>query len=292
MKTTQKIGITAVAIVAATFLAWKAQPDSAAARATLVQDQHGRMVTDVVIDGQGPFPFIVDTGAPMSCISQQLAERLHLPTLPLVRVQVQGTAGQEQSSMYIARSYSSPLFERHLERLVGLAHSPAVTNGVLGMNAFANRQVVFDFANHSMYVRESQAAQGEVIRGRLQGTDLSVDIEVDGVRATAFIDTGARRTIANAALMRALSIKTEGLPKTDSIEGATKDKLPARSARVTYLRVGSVRFAQPPLVVADLLVFERRGLRDTPAVVLGIDLLSKFNVMSVDYSRSELGIQF
>lgn len=175
--------------------------------------------------------------------------------------------------------------------MVGLAHSSAITHGILGMNAFTDRQIVFDFAKHSLYARHSQRAQGEAIHGELQGTDMEVDVQVDGIRAKGLIDTGARRTIANSALMRALSVRTDDLPETEPIEGATKDKMPARLARVKSLRMGSVGFPEPSLVVADLLVFERRGLANAPALVLGIDLLSKLKVMTVDYPRSELGIQ-
>src|SRR5512142_2772867 len=45
-------------------------------------DHIGRVVVPVTINGQGPFRFIVDTGANHSTISPQLVQALKLQTVP------------------------------------------------------------------------------------------------------------------------------------------------------------------------------------------------------------------
>ena len=44
-------------------------------------DATRRMTVSVDIDGQGPYPFIVDTGAERTVVSRELAEALSLPSL-------------------------------------------------------------------------------------------------------------------------------------------------------------------------------------------------------------------
>src|SRR4051812_35516668 len=50
------------------------------------RDAFEHMMAPVTINGQGPFQFLMDTGANVSCVSRSLAERLMLPPLPPSRV--------------------------------------------------------------------------------------------------------------------------------------------------------------------------------------------------------------
>ena len=45
----------------------------------ITEDRSTRMTLPVKIDGQGPFAFIIDTGADRTVISAELAARLNLP---------------------------------------------------------------------------------------------------------------------------------------------------------------------------------------------------------------------
>src|SRR5579863_8786822 len=48
-----------------------------------IVDIYRRMTAPVRVNGQGPYPFVVDTGANQSVISDSLAAQLALPTGPL-----------------------------------------------------------------------------------------------------------------------------------------------------------------------------------------------------------------
>jgi predicted aspartyl protease len=261
--------------------------------ADLVQDEAGRFTTSVMVNGHGPFAFVVDTGAAMSCIQTSLAKELSLPVMPLVRVNVQGTSGTQKASFYLARAYSSAVFDRKVEPLVQLLSPPSVKYGVVGMNAFASKRIEFDFASRHLTLRASGPAPEDFATqtAQLQGTDVIVDVRVDGVAARALIDTGARRTVGNLALQRALGLKTEDLASTDPIEGATTDRIPAVKSEIGLLTLGPAQFAKPTVEFADSPVFRRRGLDTTPAVILGIDLLAKLKILAVDYPRAEVQLQ-
>jgi predicted aspartyl protease len=66
---------TAVPVAAQTVVA--AETSSSTVAAT--DDLALRMTVPVLINGQGPFQFVIDTGADRTVISQELAERLGLP---------------------------------------------------------------------------------------------------------------------------------------------------------------------------------------------------------------------
>jgi clan AA aspartic protease (TIGR02281 family) len=57
-----------------------------------VLDAHGAVVVPVFIDGQGPFRFMVDTGASASSVSQTLAARIGVA--PIAKAEVITTAGR------------------------------------------------------------------------------------------------------------------------------------------------------------------------------------------------------
>jgi predicted aspartyl protease len=53
-------------------------PDEPSTRLDTGRDGFEHMLAPVTINGQGPFQFMIDTGANTSCISHELADRLML----------------------------------------------------------------------------------------------------------------------------------------------------------------------------------------------------------------------
>jgi hypothetical protein len=113
---------------------------------------------------------------------------------------------------------------------------------------------------------------------------------VDGVATKAVIDTGARRTAGNFALMKALGY-TDADPRLAEampIQGATTDKTAARKTRFQRLSVGPVAFGPGELTFADLPLMKLFAGADEPMLILGIDVLSHASALALDYPRSEL----
>src|SRR5215467_13036821 len=95
------------------------------------KDAYEHMLAPVTINGQGPFQFLIDTGANVSCISSELADRLTLSALPPARV----------NTVVGARERPAVLID-HLqvgERKRRMVHAPAMPfnrgiDGVLGVD--------------------------------------------------------------------------------------------------------------------------------------------------------------
>jgi hypothetical protein len=54
------------------------------------------------------------------------------------------------------------------------------------------------------------------------------------------------------------------------------------------LRIGGLKLGNVPVVNAQAHAFEIWGLADTPAVLLGVDLLRQFRAVSLDFGRSQV----
>src|SRR5262249_27106094 len=118
----------------------------------------------------------------------------------------------------------------------------------------------------------------------------SLNCDVDGVRATAFIDSGAQVTIGNPRLAAALLDRDVGkhvdigsLP----ITGVTGGQMQGQVTSIEHIRLKSMTFAAEAIVIADLQVFELWQLSQTPAVLIGMNYLRKFAQVSIDYRVKE-----
>ncbi len=59
-----------------------------------------------------------------------------------------------------------------------------------------------------------------------------------------------------------------------------------------FLRLGGLHLGNVQVTHADMHVFDVWGLKDTPALVLGMDLLSQFEQVSLDFGRSRVRFDY
>lgn len=286
-------GIAVFAIAVAAFV-FRNDQNGQTATAPLTRLADGHYTTPVTIDGQGPFAFIVDTGATSPVINPRVSEALGLWSVP--GVQVKGTGGSQSTTLSIMRSYESGVFSRTLDMIATIPSGKIVPYGVIGMNAFTGKRLAFDFQRNLLTASPSAptppgfSALPVEVR---QGSFIIAPVTVDGVPALAMIDTGARRSGGNPALEKALGLAV-GDPRlhaADPVHGATDTEIPATKAQMHTLKLGSVTFPNPQITFADLPVYRTLELGDEPALILGIDLLHTLHGMAIDYPRAELQLR-
>ena len=59
-----------------------------------------------------------------------------------------------------------------------------------------------------------------------------------------------------------------------------------------FLRLGGLHLGNVSVIHADLHVFKLWDLDETPALILGMDLLTQFNAVSLDFGRSQVRFDF
>lgn len=262
--------------------------------ALLTRDPQGWFTIPVTLNGEGPFPFIVDTGAQRTVISPAVADRLGLSSIP--GVEVQGASGNGAGRMAVLQRYKSGLFDRRFELAPVMPAGGAVMTGVVGMSPFVSGRLEMDLAN----LRVSAGPSTEPPVGFVtvpirivQDTFAIADITVDGVPAKAMVDTGSLRSTANPQLQEALGLKANDprLLPDRPLGGATTDKVAAVKAVLHRISIGPIVFSDPEVRFANAPVFARLGLDNGPAIILGLDQLSKLKALAIDYPHSQLELK-
>jgi hypothetical protein len=75
------------------------------------------------------------------------------------------------------------------------------------------------------------------------------------------------------------------------LTGITGGSLPARTLSIARARLGGFDLSTDKLAIADLPVFERWGLTNTPALFVGMDFLRRFSRVSIDYGRKQYRLE-
>src|ERR1700760_2303455 len=109
-------------------------------------DHIGRVVVPVTINGQGPFRFIVDTGANHSTISPQLARTLELETEQGSAVTLNGITGAGQVAYVSVDSLQAGSFTIENTVLPVVEESVmAGADGILGAAGISTKSLLIDF---------------------------------------------------------------------------------------------------------------------------------------------------
>lgn len=262
------------------------------------RDYVGRVVANVMVDGKGPFRFIIDTGANQSTIAPRLAAALGLVPSAREPIRVAGVTGTAVvPSVRIESLRAGALNITHTRLPVIWSPIMAGADGILGAAGLDKDTLRVDFRHNSVEIR--RAAGGGTREGyarlqarRLQGGLLSVPGKVGHVRVTAIIDTGSPQTLGNMALFRLLYSEAQNRGKgvSTSVYGATKQVRLGEVHLTPMIDLGSIRIGKPVLVFGDFPIFDLWGLTRHPAIILGMDVLGTVNAFSIDFRYAELNL--
>jgi hypothetical protein len=282
-------------------VAAQALPDAPGAADDPTQLDTGRdafehMMAPVMINGQGPFQFLMDTGANVSCVSRALAERLALT--PAAPARVHTVVGvRERPSVLIDRLQVGERSRRSVHA-AALALDKGL-DGVLGVDWLDGQRLEMGFKAKSLAITRSKqdvARDGVVAvvpARRRYGQLTIVDADLGGRRINAMIDSGSQLTICNAPLREMVSVANRRSGVADVFSRVGMETLlgEAFSGELIYLpfmRLGGLQLGNVPVVYSEMHVFELWGLKDKPAVILGMDLLTQFDTVALDFGRSQV----
>jgi predicted aspartyl protease len=255
-------------------------------------DHIGRIVVGVNVNGQGPFRFIVDTGANYSTISPGLATQLKLTPSMADGIIVNGITGTApEPSVAIARLQAGDLVMEDLRIPVIWASLMSGAQGILGLADLEEDRLFVDFEHDQVKIVRSRHGYlpQDFVRipaTRLSGGLLSVDGRLGGVRVVAIIDTGSSRTIANTALQNALNehrYRRKADAQIREVYGATADIARGELETAPMIDLGDVRIGSVGLVYGDFHIFDVWGLTQRPAMIIGMDVLGTVRALSIDF---------
>lgn len=256
-----------------------------------IADLYRRMTAPISVDGHGPFAFVVDTGANQSVISDELATQLGLARGPMEPLN--GVAGVQMTATTIAKLNVGD--RQDTEVTLSILPSAAIGGlGMLGLDRLEDQRLTLDFRGQRLRIESARRAWRDpddvaMKAHRRDGQLTLVDADLAGVPVVAFLDSGAQNTIGNMALRELATTRSPtSLWSIVPILSATGQTINADIADLPQLRVGGLHLPNWPVAFADLHTFQMWDLTRTPAILLGVDVLSRFEYVSLDFARGEV----
>ena len=255
----------------------------------ITRDRHHRMTVPVQISGEGPFDFMVDTGAQATVVTPKLSERFAMT--PTGTATLVGMSSKAQVTMvdfdglqFAGRQLDNLRSPLLLERNLG-------ADGILGLDSLQGLRVMIDFRDRTMTVGdafEDDSSDGFeiVVRARRKlGQMIITHAEVDGVKTAIIIDTGAQGSVGNMALQRRMRGRTSGQTIATDVNGVTtsSDLFTARQVMISGLALSRV-----PVSFADGPAFAALGLDKRPALILGMQSLRSFDRVAIDFASRQI----
>lgn len=260
-------------------------------------DATRRMAVDVTVGGQGPFSFLVDTGAERTVIARELAARLGLAEGEKLRLATIGSATTVASYRVAAlrmtdlsmNPFDAPAFAgRH----IGAA-------GLIGVDMLENRRILIDFRKETMAIRDSKRRARPIITDddaivvtarNSAGRLILSGARIDGRRVDVIVDTGAQTSVGNLALQRLVASRRANrfpfFPTT--LNAVSGEEVPATRTAIRRIVIEGLDINDLPVSFADSQAFRALGLADRPALLLGMDSLSLFDRVEIDFPNKRV----
>ena len=247
----------------------------------------------VMINGQGPFEFAIDTGATQTVVSEKLAEKLGLK--PITTTVVFGIGGVGKVETKIYRMDELTAGDVNVKNTpVGTFNDPLISqfaDGILGTSIFSDFFVTVDYPADQLLLskrRTPTPAGAEVLPVWFFSNLLLLPVDVNGKRGNFIIDTGAVTTVLSHSMAAQLGVNenTPGAKVDLGIAGVG-------GFEGVVLKIPNVTFKTPknteefPQVVAIDLRQISKMIGTEVSGILGYDFFSDYK-LTLDYNAGEL----
>lgn len=261
------------------------------------RDRIGRIWAPVLINGQGPFRLVLDTGATNSAVTAKVAETLGMTLDYPGTVTLQGATGSVKVPTIPVDSLEVGELLMEPKRLPIVPDALGGAEGILGTEGLGDKRITIEFRHDRITIMRSRNEKAgpnfvtipvKFMRGRL----LVVDAWLGGVRVKAIIDTGGQSTLGNLALRDALAGRRSALLAVpDEVIGATLDIQTGERISTPALAMGDIVVRNPAMTFADFSIFKHWKMTDEPAMLVGMDVLGLIETLIIDYRRRELQVR-
>ena len=256
----------------------------------LDEDRARRFLLPVMVEGAGPFDFMIDTGSQATVVTSQINKELMLT--PSGTATVVGMASRRSVDLVEVESMS--FGQQTVYDLISpvLDANNVGAQGILGLDTLQDYRVLIDFREETIAVQDVSVIEDYrsgfeiVVRANQHhGQLLITDAIVEGVRATVIIDTGAQASIGSLALQDRIRRKRAEEIITTDVNGV---QLKGELQLVRSLQIEGMSVRNVALTFADTPAFEALGLGDKPVLALGMQHLRIFDRVAIDFSEQRV----
>lgn len=263
--------------------------------APTLRDRIGRIWAPVFIDGQGPFRFVLDTGATTVALSRDAATLLGLRLDRARQVRLRGTTGSSLVPQITVDRIEIGDFLVENQRVILVDDAFGGADGVLATRLLSDRRIFVEFRKDRIEITRSRGQPAPLgfttIPVKFASRQVPwVDAWIGPVKVKAVIDTGAQQTLGNLALRAALAAARRRAMelRNEGVIGVTGDVQEGQSAGVPTIRLGNVQVSNAWVNFVDLHIFEHWRMLDEPAILIGMDVIGVLDTFILDYRRREL----
>jgi predicted aspartyl protease len=255
-----------------------------------VPEEYNRVTVPVTVEGQGPFQFMIDTGAQATILSRGLADRLGIADRKTATLVGISSRAPTEVAPVMELALGNRLFYIETVPLVAQENIGSA-DGILGLDSLQEQRVLLDFRAKTFSVADAEALGGDkgydiVVRARrVLGQLVITDAELDGVKVAVIVGTGAQGSVGNLALQQKLRGRNVGEATMTDINGDVQSGT-MKLART--ISIGRVRVSNIPIAFVDSPTFKALGLDDKPAMVLGMSELKLFKRVAIDFKERKV----
>ena len=285
-------------------------PQGAVAQDTAVESAERlsgrRLSVPVFIGEDGPFVFALDSAANASVIADDVAIGLGLPLAGRIGMHTL-IAREVVDTVTAPRIRSGNLHAVNARLALATRIGLDGADGLLGRDLLHDHRLVMRFAGEGgveiTRARQSRRGmpgpmqQAARFRSRVEerhGGLMMIDVRSAAARGKAIIDTGAAISIVNSAFARASSatpIVLDNRARAAVVTSPTGLSVPAVPMQLNMLHFAGVTLRNTPVLVGDFHTFGVWEMSDRPAMLLGVDVLSRFSTVIIDLRRRELVLE-
>lgn len=223
------------------------------------------VVVSLTADDQGPFDFILDTGADTTIVDPSLANTLSLVSAgslqqtTLAGIQTLTRSSIRSMAIGGGRVENVPVL---VEDLGGLRNMDRRIEGIAGQNFLAHFNYLLDYRKHSVRIE-----QADEIQQALDGTRVPMDRgdnrmivapeaqSVGRTKLRLLLDSGANTVVLLPAALHSLSL----LPQEGGVETTSSGNVGLHVGRLHALTVGSQQLHEIVVALAATAPAEQIG---------------------------------
>jgi predicted aspartyl protease len=259
-------------------------------------DGFDRMTVPVHVSGNGPYRFLVDTGADRSAVSRELAGKLKLPPGRSASLHTLGGVSNVTTANVSSLQFTRDRITLSDAALLDRAHIGA--DGILGVDSLRSQRILFDFEAKTMSIvpsatrDRSEDRESIVVRARRKKGRLVIsEARANDHRTTIILDTGAQMSIGNLALrQKLLGNRPVDLSRSVQLVTVTGQPITGELMFIDKLVIGGVTMTKLGIVFADAQTFRTLNLDRKPAMLLGMNAMRAFKKMSIDFAAKKLRV--
>lgn len=255
------------------------------------RDRQERMTIPVTV-ASNEYRFMVDTGAEQSAISSEIAGEMGFRNMPSRRVVSFG--GERIIPAVNVPSVEFSDKEMSAVSMLTLSELALGSDGIIGIDQLDRQQVTFDFEASEMRIapspRRTARERGSVSidLSEKAGRLVVSEARYERRRLDVILDTGSSITIGNAALMEKIPEYQLDQFLDLNMLTVTGDVVAIRYGEIKNVQIGKMTFETFPVAFAEGEPFDRLGMTEKPAIILGMDVLRTFGTMTIDFRRKNV----